>query len=137
MDRGYEKESFDGLRIKTSVANKFRKYSRSISKSQSMALLAMLEFFEHNRISPDESLAPSIRTLEHLIKKRINGVIAILRDIEKSQTRPTVAMIESLFEQAEPEHKTLLIEKPIDEDVDNPRLPMGEVRFREKPIEDK
>lgn len=76
-----------------------------------MTLLAMLEFFEHNGISPDENLGPHIQTIENLIKKRINGVIAILRDIEKSQTKPTVAMMESLFKEAAPKQKPLMVEK--------------------------
>lgn len=71
----------------------------------------MIEFFEDNRISPTESMGPHMQTLEKLIKKRINGVIAILKDIEKSQTKPTVAMMESLFKEAEPKKKSLILEK--------------------------
>ena len=71
----------------------------------------MIEFFEDNGISPSESMGPHMQTLERLIKKRINGVIAILKDIEKSQTKPTVAMMESLFKEAEPKNKPLILEK--------------------------
>jgi hypothetical protein len=111
MDKGYEKERFESLSIKASVAKKFRRYCHSISKSQSMTLLIMIEFFEHNGISPKESMGPHIQTLENLIKKRINGVIAIMKDIEKNQTKPTVAMMQSLFEEAEPKKKNLVLEK--------------------------
>lgn len=111
MDKGYEKERFEGLKIKASVAQRFRRYCGKISKSQSMTLLVMIEFFEDNGISPNESMGPHIQTLEILIKKRINGVIAILKDIEKSQTKPTVAMMQSLFEEAEPKKKPLILEK--------------------------
>jgi hypothetical protein len=52
-----------------------------------------------------------MQTLESLIKKRINGVIAIMKDIEKNQTKPTVAMMQSLFQEAEPKKKPLLLEK--------------------------
>ncbi|MGM1056876.1 MAG: BfmA/BtgA family mobilization protein [Bacteroidota bacterium] len=38
----------------------------------------------------------------------MNGVIAILKDIEKSQTKPTVARMQSLFEEAEPKKKPLI-----------------------------
>ena len=71
----------------------------------------MVEFFVDNGISPEETMGPHMQTLENLIKKRINGVIAILKDIEKNQTKPTVAMIQSLFEEAEPKKKPLLLEK--------------------------
>ncbi|SDD91615.1 hypothetical protein SAMN05421636_102308 [Pricia antarctica] len=111
MDRGYEKERFESVSIKTSVVKKFRRYCRQLSKSQSMTLLLMLEFFEDNGISPNESMGPHMQTLEKLIKKRINGVIAILKDIEKSQTKPTVAMMETLFKEAEPKKKPLILEK--------------------------
>ena len=90
-----------------------------------MTLLLMMEFFEENGISPSESMGPKMQTLEVLIKKRINGVIAILKDIEKSQTKPTVAMMETLFKEAEPKKKPLILEKK------NTEI-KKEVRFREK-----
>ena len=111
MDKGYEKERFESVSIKSSVVKKLRGYCRKISKSQSMTLLLMIEFFEDNGISPNESMGPHMQTLEKLIKKRINGVIAILKDIEKNQTKPTVAMMESLFKEAEPKKKPLILEK--------------------------
>ena len=111
MDKGYENERFESVSIKSSVVRKFRRYCRNISKSQSMALLLMIEFFEDNGISPTESMGPKMQTLENLIKKRINGVIAILKDIEKSQTKPTVAMILSLFEESAPKEKPLILER--------------------------
>jgi hypothetical protein len=105
MDIGYEKERFESFKIKASVAKKFRKFSKGISKSQSMTLLLMLEFFEHNDIAPTENLGPKMRTLEGLIKKRINGVIAILKNIEKNKVNPTLAILESLMEVADPKNK--------------------------------
>ena len=41
----------------------------------------------------------------------MNGMIAIMKDIEKSQTKPTVAMLYSLFEQIEAPKKQLILEK--------------------------
>lgn len=111
MDKGYEKEPFEGLKIKASAAKKFRSYCKKISKSQSMTLLLMVDFFEHNGVSPMESMGTNMETLERLIKKRINGVIAIMKDIEKNQTKPTVAMMQSLFKEAAPKRKTLILEK--------------------------
>ncbi len=111
MDVKYKKEQFETLKIKSSVAKKFRRFSRAMSKSQSISLLLMLEFFEDNGISPTESIGPKMQTLENLIKKRINGVIAILKDIEKGQTKPTVAMMQSLFQEAEPKKQPLILEK--------------------------
>lgn len=105
MDKGYEKEQFEKLGIKSSVAIRFREFCKKMSKSQSMTLLLMLDFFEDNGISPAESMGPRMETLEArismLIKKRMNGMIAIMKDIEKSQTKPTVAMLQALFQATE------------------------------------
>ena len=122
MDKGYEKERFEKLGIKVSVAMRFRQFSKKMSKSQSMTLLLMIEFFEENGISPHESIGPKMQTLESLIKKRINGVIAIMKDIEKNQTKPTVAMIQALFQEAEPKQKTLILEKEIPQKKEEVKL---------------
>ncbi|WP_198679936.1 BfmA/BtgA family mobilization protein [Aureibaculum luteum] len=111
MDKGYEKERFESLSIKGSVAKKFRRFSKAMSESQSMTLLLMIEFFANHGISPNESLGPKMQTLENLIKKRINGVISIIKDIEKNQTKPTNAMLFSLFEEKAKEEVPMLVEK--------------------------
>jgi hypothetical protein len=76
MDKGFEKEKFETLKIKRSVAIEFRKFSKMLSKSQSMSLLLMMDFFNENGISPTEHLGPRMETLENrisaLIKKRMN-----------------------------------------------------------------
>jgi hypothetical protein len=48
-----------------------------------------------------------------------------MRDMEKTQTKPTVAMIESLFQTEEPKKKPLILEKKFSEEK-------KEVRFQEK-----
>lgn len=81
-----------------------------------MTLLLMLEFFKANGISPMESLGPNLMASEIRIMKRINAVIAIMRDMEKTQTKPTAAMILSFFEESAPKEKTLILEKNISEE---------------------
>lgn len=105
MDKGLKKDRFVTISIKASVARKLKSFSKGISKSKSMTLLLMLEFFERNGISSEETLGPKIQTLENLIQKRINAVIAIIRDIEKHQTKSTTAILQALLEQAEPVKK--------------------------------
>ncbi|TXD72768.1 hypothetical protein ESU54_11145 [Aequorivita antarctica] len=116
MDRGYERERFESISIKRSVAKKFKKYCRTLSRSQSMTLLIMLDFFRDNGISPVESLGPNLMASEVRILKRINAVIAIMRDMEKTQTKPTAAMILSLFEESAPNEKPLILEKKLTEE---------------------
>ena len=78
-----------------------------------MTLLLMLDFFEDNGISPNETIGPNMQTLESEIKKRINAVIAIIKDIEKNHDKPTTAMLESLFMGLEPKPKKLILAKEI------------------------
>lgn len=106
MDKGYEKEQFTCLSIKVSIAKKYRNFCRTQGRSQSLTLLAMVEFFDHNGISPDQRMHETIASLKYLIKRRFNAMVAIMRSIEKEQTLPTVSMIQALFQQElEPEEE--------------------------------
>ncbi|MDW5287204.1 BfmA/BtgA family mobilization protein [Formosa sp. PL04] len=111
MDKKLKNEGFTTLKIKDEVAKRFRRFSKKMTLSQSMTLLYMIDFFEKNGLSPLESIDPKIQTLENVFKKRINGMIAILKNIEKHQTKPTVAMLGALFEQAEASRKPIMEQK--------------------------
>lgn len=118
MDRGYQKEKFTCLSIKVSIAKRYRRFCKVFGKSQSMSLLAMMDFFEVNEVSPDERLGETVSSLKYQMKKRFNAVIAIIRDIEKNQTKPTTAMLQKLFEEAareEEEEFDFGTPRPIDE----------------------
>jgi hypothetical protein len=119
-------DTFTGIRFKKETAKRFQTFSRTYFKSHTEAMSTMLDFFFYNEISPKEKLGPTGRTMEAKLLKRINAVIAIMRDVEKTQTKPTVAMIQSLFETEEPSKKPLIIEKKYSEEK-------KEVRFQEKP----
>ena len=86
-------DSFTGIRFKKETAKRFQTFSRTYFKSHTEAMSTMLDFFFYNEISPKEKLGPTGRTIEAKLLKRINAVIAIMRDVEKTQTKPTVAMI--------------------------------------------
>ncbi|WP_282117512.1 BfmA/BtgA family mobilization protein [Cellulophaga baltica] len=118
-------DSFTGIRFKKETAKRFQKFSRTHFKSHTEAMAAILDFFFYNEISPKENLGPTGRTIEAKLLKRINAVIAILRDVEKTQTKPTAAVMQSLFETEEPSKKPLIVEKKFVEEK-------KKVRFREK-----
>jgi len=103
-------DSYSRIKFNVKTANRFRKFSEQISGSHSETLTIMLDFFDQNKISPNESLGPNMKSLENNLKSRINALIAIIRDIEKNQTKPTVAMLQALFEEAEPKKKPLILE---------------------------
>ncbi len=98
-------KSFSNIRFKKKTAQRFQEFSRRFFKTHTEALQTMLDFFFYNEISPKETLGPNARTLEASIKKRINSVIAIVKDIEKHQTQPTTSMLQLLFEQTPPKEK--------------------------------
>ncbi|NJW52721.1 BfmA/BtgA family mobilization protein [Salinimicrobium oceani] len=125
-------DSFIGIRFKKETAKRFQEFSKTHFKSHTEALDTILDFFFYNEISPKEKLGPTGRTIEASIKKRINAVIAIIRDMEKCQTKPTVAMLESLFQTEEPKTKPLILEKKIIEEKNEVCPPAGRASFREK-----
>ncbi|WP_026809937.1 BfmA/BtgA family mobilization protein [Arenibacter latericius] len=110
-------DSFITIRIKRKTAKRFQSFSRTHFKSHTEAMETMLDFFLYNEISPKQILGPTGRTLEQVFKKRTSAIIAILRDMEKSQTKPTLAMIHSLFEMEEPTKRPLILEKKEIEEV--------------------
>jgi len=118
-------DSFITIRFKRATAKRFQEFSRTHFKSHTEAMATMLDFFFYNEISPKEKMGPTGRTIEASIKKRINAVIAIMRVMEKTQTKPTVAMIESLFQVEEPRKKPLILEKKYVEEK-------KQVRFQER-----
>ena len=118
-------DTFIGIRFKKETAKRFQEFSRTHFKTHTEAMEAILDFFFYNEISPKENLGPTGRTIEAKLLKRINAVIAIMHDVEKTQTKPTVAMLQSLFVMDEPKKKPLILEKKYAEEK-------KEVRFREK-----
>lgn len=74
---------------------RFRVFSRLVSNSHTHTLEAMMNFFEWNDLSPNDDLGIN----NNRTNKRINAVIAILKNIEKQQTLPTKAMLDTLFQE--------------------------------------
>lgn len=101
MNSNHQKKySFSAISIKAKVASRFRKFSKSVARSHTDTLETMMNFFDWNELSPNESLGANMKTLENRLKKRINALVAIVRDIEKNQTKPTNAMLQLLFQES-------------------------------------
>lgn len=118
-------DSFITIRIKHETAKRFQEFSKKHFKTHTETMSTMLDFFFYNEISPKEKLGPTGRTIEKSLKKRMNAIIAIIRDMEKNKANPTLALLQSLFEEAEPKKKPLILEKNLLEEKQ-------EVRFSEK-----
>tara|TARA_B100000678_G_scaffold130633_1_gene109200 strand:+ start:1171 stop:1767 length:597 start_codon:yes stop_codon:yes gene_type:complete len=95
MENQYQKYRFSAISIKKEVADRFRKFSRELSLSNTDTMEAMLNFFSYNNLLPSDDLGIKSDTT----RKRINALIAIVRNIEKQQTLPTKAMLDALFQE--------------------------------------
>jgi hypothetical protein len=95
MESQYQKYRFSAISIKKAVADRFRKFAHELSLSNTETLEAMLNFFSYNNLLPSDDLGIKSDTT----RKRINALIAIVRNIEKQQTLPTKAMLDTLFQE--------------------------------------
>ncbi len=128
------KTRFSRINFRTDTVDRFRSFSKMYGKTHSETLEGMLDFFQKYQLSPFQNFGATMHGMETNIKKRINGMIAILKDIEKSQTKPTNAMLQLLFEQTAPKEKQpeLLLEETTDvEDEETMFGPPGAIRLRE------
>jgi hypothetical protein len=112
MDKSYKNEGFSNIKIKSSVARKFKAFVRKYKESNSVTLDQMFNFFEKYQLLPNDEIPNRLLQTEKRLLKRINAVIAIMKDVEKTQTKPTVGMLEALFAVNEKEDdEPLFVEK--------------------------
>jgi hypothetical protein len=109
------------ITIEKKTAKRFQQFSRTHYKTHTEALTGMLDFFFYNEISPKENFGPTGRRIEKSLKKRIDAVIAIMKDVEKNKAAPTLAILESLMDAADPKNiKQQSKKKDYEEDDTHP-----------------
>ncbi|MBW8244262.1 hypothetical protein K1F50_15745 [Muricauda oceani] len=91
---------FARINFRVETTNRFREFSKELDHTHTETLEAMMDFFVQYKINPFGDLGKDLHGLELNLKKRINALIAIVKDIEKHQTGPTTAMMQLIFEQA-------------------------------------
>lgn len=94
-------DGFGTIRLHQRTIKRFRRFSRKMTKSYSETLEAVMDFFEWHGISLTSRFPKQINDDGEKTRKRINALIAIVRDIEKTQTLPTNEMLLALFGQHE------------------------------------
>ena len=94
-------DGFGTIRLHHRTIKRFRRFSRKMTKSYSETLEAVMDFFEWHGISLTSRFPKQINDDGEKTRKRINALIAIVRDIEKTQTLPTNEMLLALFGQHE------------------------------------
>ena len=104
-------DDFNTIRLRRKIIEKFKEYSRKTSPSYSETLEYMIAYFEDSGISPYDTIYNPILASTIAINRRTDYIIALLKNIEKTQLIPTRLMLESLFKLDTKEKKPLLIEK--------------------------
>lgn len=106
MKRKSKTYQFSAINIKKAVATRFRHFSKKTAKSHTETLIAVMDFFEWHGFVPSDRMDQSFlqeilknRKLTQTAIKRTEASIAIIRDIEITQTKPTNAILEALLEQ--------------------------------------
>ncbi len=107
MKRANAGYDFTNLTIKRKTAAHFREFAKGLEHTNTDVLQAMIYFFEGYKISPYDTLDSHLERVENTFKKRLNAMIGIIKDIEKTKMSPTHEMLQLLFQEAtrEPETK--------------------------------
>lgn len=98
-------DDFKTVRLKKKTLSRFKTFSRKVGSSYSNTLEMVMNFFEWHGFLPSERFEKSVGQELVRNRKRTEAVIAIIKDIEKSQTKPTTAMLLKLFEEASQEEE--------------------------------
>ena len=92
------KSTFSAISIDRITAERFRDYSKTVSKSHSETIDAMIDFFEKAGIHPkSEVMIRSIR-FQNYIMGRFDYLEETLRRMEREQLKPMHDMLRSLFD---------------------------------------
>ena len=93
---------YSNITVKKETAIRFRSYSKRFNKSHSEVLDGMMCYFKENNLDPfgegTKIILDSIKKLERQMMKKIDRLIAIIKNMEKTSIRPTYEMMMILYE---------------------------------------
>lgn len=92
------KNTFSAISINRITAERFRAYSKSVSRSHSETIDVMIDFFEKTKITPRNEVMISFIRFQNYMIGRFDYLEELLRTMEREQIRPTHDMLKSLFE---------------------------------------
>ena len=100
------------MNLQATVVERFRKFYKSFARTQSDALSDMMDYFEWHGFHPNQRKGKSMMNEILTNRKRTEANIAILRNIEKTQTKPVSIQMDLLFEgQTKKRESPKLVEK--------------------------
>ncbi|MDT0540713.1 BfmA/BtgA family mobilization protein [Croceitalea sp. P059] len=101
-----KKSDFSAISINRIVAGRYREFSKKISKSHTLTLELMMDFFEGAKISPKNKYLMNQMGFEHRLNKRLDYLEELLRNWEKNSSIPKIHdMLKKVFDFAEQEEK--------------------------------
>ncbi len=95
------KNTFSAISINRITADRFRAYSKTVSKSHSETMDTMMDFFEKAKISPKSQVMVSFIKFQNYMVGRLDYIIELLRTMEREQLKPTHDLLKSLFDDME------------------------------------
>ena len=107
------KNIFSAISINRITAERFRAYSKTVSKSHSETMDTMIDFFEKTKISPKSQVMVSFIKFQNYMMGRLDYIVELLRSMEREQLKPTHDLLKSLFDGTELKkvEEPLLIDK--------------------------
>jgi len=93
-------DGFKVIRLREKTIQRFKLFSKKVSKTYSGTLEIMIDFFEWHNYSPHQRFAKDISAGQEVNRKRIEASIAISKSIEKAQNIPLTnieTMLRSLW----------------------------------------
>lgn len=102
-----KKSDFSAISINRIVAERYRVFSKKISKSHTLTLELMMNFFEGAKISPKNKYLMNHMGYVHYMTKRFDYIEELLRNWEKNSSIPKIHdMLKKIFDYAEQEEKS-------------------------------
>jgi hypothetical protein len=92
------KSTFSAISLNRITAERFRGYSKTVTRSHSETMDAMIDFFERTRISPKSEVMIGFIKFQNYMIGRFDYLEEMLRTMEREQLRPTHDMLKSLFD---------------------------------------
>tara|TARA_B100000949_G_scaffold220796_1_gene221023 strand:- start:971 stop:1555 length:585 start_codon:yes stop_codon:yes gene_type:complete len=93
---------YSNITVKKETATRFRSYSKRFGKSHSDVLDGMVQYFKENNLDPfgkgTKIILDSLKKMERQMMKKIDRLIAIIKNMEKTSIRPTYEMVLILYE---------------------------------------
>ena len=92
------KSTFSAISINRITAERFRAFSKIVSRTHSETIDVMIDFFEKTKITPRNEVMISFIRFQNYMIGRFDYLEELLRTMEREQIRPTHDMLKSLFE---------------------------------------